>query len=537
MKALYVSLVLVAATLAGCAGSNSSNLEPLEPGTRFTETGKTVHLRMWVVDLEEADIYPGLKANLWAFCAEPADATDAYSLAAIEYREQSGNVPEESKGKCSVPGPTLRVNQGDRVIVDFENRHVHPHTIHWHGQLVPYKSDGTPGVNQDSVKPGDTYRYEFIAKKAGTLWYHCHVDTQFHVMQGLYGGFIVEPQDKSAEPEGVDRDYLHVLGTAKRSLIEAIPATAGTEVDPHAQHRAGGGCGVTGEQGCQNPAVDVTPDVFMINGKSAPLTDEDPLTALKMAEGETIRLRILNAGTTVETIHPHGHDMFVTHRDGSPLVAPFYVDVLTIGPAERYDVVFQANNPGSWILHTHVNNHETNCGASPGGMEAPLVYTGFESEYGAYKAELPAGCGYVAPVELPADLLQEFHAELSSTPTVMEPEAVFTFPVDGCAVRTLRFSLAAQADMMALQAGNSLVVTLRDADGAALATETLGAQAFVSWSKEFPEAGIELPHGNYTLSVKGRAIATSIDATVQVDYYETVEQLKEAGGDCAAHPE
>lgn len=536
MKALFVSLVLAATVLAGCAGSRSND-EPIEPGTRFTETGKTVHLRMWVVDLEGADIYPGLKANLWAFCAEPADPADEYSRAAIEYREQTGNVPEESKGKCSVPGPTLRVNQGDKVIVDFENTHVHPHVIHWHGQFVPYKSDGVPGVNQDSVKPGDTYRYEFIAKKAGTLWYHCHVDTQFHVMQGLYGGFLVEPQDKSAEPEGVDRDYLHVLGTAKRSLIEAIPAIEGEVVDPHAQHRAGGGCGITGEQGCQNPAVDVTPDVFMINGKSAPFTDDDPLTSLVMKEGETIRLRMLNAGTTVETIHPHGHDMFVTHRDGSPLVAPFYVDVLTIGPAERYDVVIQANNPGAWILHTHVNDHETNCGASPGGIEAPLVYEGFESEFGSYKAELPAGCAYKAPIELPTDLLEDFHAELTSTPTVTEPEAIFTFPVEGCGVRTLRFSLTAQADMMALQAANNLVATLRDSEGTALATETLGTSAFVTWSKTFPDPGIHLPDGNYTLSIKGRAVPTAVDATVLIDYYEAVEQLTEAGGDCAEHAE
>lgn len=530
---LLLTGLLVAVALSGCIGGTGTSLT--EPGANVKETGNTVHLRMWVVDLEQADIYPGLKANLWAFCAEPANPNDAYSRNAIEYREQSGIVPEGSEGKCSVPGPTIRVKQGDRVIVDFENTHVHNHVIHWHGQLVPYESDGTPGVNQDSVKPGDTVRYEFIAKKAGTLWYHCHVDTQFHVMQGLYGGFIVEPQDRSREPEGVDKDYLLVLGTAKRSAIEYVPPEPGQEVDPHAKHKAAGGCGVTGEQGCQNPAVDVTPDVFMINGKSAPYTDDDPLTLIKMKEGDTVRLRFLNAGTTVESLHPHGHDMLVTHRDGTPLQSPFYVDTLTIGPAERYDAVIKANNPGLWILHTHVNDHETNCGASPGGMETMVIYEGFEDKVGTYKAEAPAGCPNKTPFELPDDLARNFHAELSVGPDSQEPSATFTFPVTGCAVQELRLSVTARSDSAALQPLNNLTVTLTASDGRPLATIAMGAQPFVEWQHAYPDADVHLENGNYTLQVKGRAVATAVDAVVQVDYFASTDAMEQAGAECAGH--
>jgi FtsP/CotA-like multicopper oxidase with cupredoxin domain len=527
---LTVAATAAAVILAGCLSNSTA---AFEPGTGFKETGRTVHLRMWIVDLEQADVAPGLKVNLWAFCAEPAKADDEYSRNAIEYREQSGIVPEESAGKCSVPGPTLRVKQGDKVIVDFENTHVHPHVIHWHGQLVDWLSDGAPGVNQDSVKPGDTFRYEFIAKKAGTLWYHCHVDTQFHVMQGLYGGFIVEPQDDSREPDA-DKDYLLVLSTLRRELVEYIPPAPGETVDPHAEHKAGGGCGVTGEQGCENPPVDITPDVFLINGKSAPLTEQDPLTLVKVKEGELVRMRLMNAGTTVETIHPHGHDMKVTHRDGSPLESPFWVDTLTIGPAERYDVTFRANNPGVWIMHTHVNDHETNCGSSPGGMETMILYEGFEDRVGTFQAEKPGSCEREPELEIPEDVDETFVATMSATPQEPEPVREFTFNVLGCAVQELRVRLTARASDTALQALNDVQVELLGPDGEQLLFAELGSGTVLQWTESMPGSEVHLGAGSHTLRVSGRALMTTLEARVQANYFEDAEAIEEAGLECEA---
>src|SRR5207244_4171804 len=111
---------------------------------------------------------PGLKANLWAFCAEPVDPSDQYSAAAVEaFTPLPGDAPHLSpdlRGKCSVPGPTLRVHQGDRVIVEFAHSHFHPHTIHWHGQYVPNDMDGVPGETQAAVPSGGSITYDFIAK-------------------------------------------------------------------------------------------------------------------------------------------------------------------------------------------------------------------------------------------------------------------------------------------------------------------------------------------------------------------------------------
>jgi hypothetical protein len=65
---LFLLFAAVAATiLSGCLGGGSGF--DFKPGEGFTETGRTVHLRMWVVDVQQADIDGALKANLWAFCA------------------------------------------------------------------------------------------------------------------------------------------------------------------------------------------------------------------------------------------------------------------------------------------------------------------------------------------------------------------------------------------------------------------------------------------------------------------------------------
>ena len=90
-----------------------------------------------------------------------------------------------------LPGPTIRANIGDRVIVDFQNDLDDPTTIHWHGLQVPENMDGV-NWNQDPIMPGESYRYEFMVETAGTFWYHPHFDTEHQANHGLYGAFIVE---------------------------------------------------------------------------------------------------------------------------------------------------------------------------------------------------------------------------------------------------------------------------------------------------------------------------------------------------------
>lgn len=104
----------------------------------------------------------------------------------------------------TIPGPTLRATEGDRVIIHFINESHLPHTIHLHGD----HNEVNDGVFQE-VLPGNTYTYDFIARPAGALMYHCHVmPVSQHVRNGLYGAFIVDPKEK-LEPA---REYVIVKG-------------------------------------------------------------------------------------------------------------------------------------------------------------------------------------------------------------------------------------------------------------------------------------------------------------------------------------
>ena len=463
---LLATLATVTVGLAGCFGFDTAGGElDFRPGKDFDETGNTVHLKAAVADLINHEVYPGFTANLWAFCMVAADPNDQYSVDAVEHWntvETDGDIAgvgSSFDGACSVPAPTLRVKQGDKVIVDFENNHFHCHSIHWHGQYVPWLSDGVPGVTQHSVCPQplseseekplgeNPFRYEFIAARAGTLWYHCHVDTQFHVMQGLYGMFIVEPQDDRYEPKDIDKEFTYVYSTLHRDLVEVTPITI---ADPHAQHRHGG-CGMSGRQGCQNPAADTTADTWLLNGRSLPYSVQDREdTVMVVEEGDRVRLRILNAGETVEAIHTHGHDMLVTHIDGNPIPpsARYYVDTLFIGPASRYDVTIDMDQPGIWVMHTHVDHHVTNSHQAPGGGFSFIAYQSVLDEYNGELrnfagAELPGGSPLVLPLEIPVDTQlggdRSIGNNLPSDPSPVNVDTSWSFGWElPCATRYIR---------------------------------------------------------------------------------------------------
>lgn len=531
------ALALAALPLSGCLGGGGGDFD-FVPGTKYSETGRTVHLKATVVDFD-SEVFPGLKTWLWAFCFEPVDPNDAYSANAIEgFTPLAGDKPANAVGpnaKCSVPGPTLRVQQGDRVKVEFSHSHFHPHTIHWHGQFVRWESDGAPGVTQDSVESGGAFTYDFIASRAGTLWYHCHVDTQLHVMQGLYGVIIVEPQDKTYEPKDIDREYVMVLSTLNRNTVEAVGTT---------RHSHPPGC-ASGFPGCENPPSQAgDADVFLLNGHSYPYTMEQEQSLFVVKEGERIRIRILNAGETFEEIHPHGHDMQVVAQDGNPLPpnARPWLDTLKIGPAERYDVVITADNPGPWMIHTHVSSHETNCGRSPGGMHTMLVYEEYLDRMHAFKAELPATGPPGCELRLPGDFVNMTSYATGSAsspvaplpgmpanPVVAQPFATsWSWPIElVCGVKKLEF----RATLSSSAAGSTQTALhgiVRDTTGKSVHEFNLGngdASSTYLLEKE-GLLGLSQTPGDYTVEFAGEAVQGDLMLFAHVDYHSTFEETK-----------
>jgi FtsP/CotA-like multicopper oxidase with cupredoxin domain len=311
-------------------------------------------------------------------------------------------------GPFTVPGPEIRIREGDTLRVTLHSVGI-GHTVHWHGIKLPWSMDGVPFMTQGLVTGNSTYVYEWTARESGTYWYHCHVDAPTHIDGGLFGALIIEPRDPTQDP-AFDREYtlmLHELdstmfmavnaafggkdlGNMPRNPFDAADALANSaratvDVVPLiAEAITGAPVGTLG--GAAGPrdyypaaSIRYRPqyDTFMINGHSFPETDP-----LKIRAGETIRVRLVNAGQLVHTMHLHGTHFLVTHKDGYKLPAAYYADSLLIGPGERYDIYVKGDNPGIWDFHDHSGGHDigayaANDHAFPGGMSTMLVYEDF----------------------------------------------------------------------------------------------------------------------------------------------------------------
>lgn len=482
----FAALVIMASLAAGYAGAalyeGLAGAEPdaLEGAAR--PTGRTVRIAMGVADVRQ-DIWPGFTASMWAFCASGDGVVGP---------------------GCSVPGPQIRVAQGDRVVVTLRNNHSFPHTIHWHGMPVPWRMDGVPGVTQDTVEPNATYIYDFVATKAGTMMYHCHVDETHHISMGLYGTLVVDPARPTDPP--YDRDYSLHFATGNRTALAAAPDAT----DPHAAH-GGAAMGRSGTPGQRNPPFEGTMDVFLINGRSFPLTLDDPASLVRVREGERVRLRLQNMGVDAVPLHLHGHDFTVTHRDGNllPKDARWRGNTLSMAPGETYDVLFVADNPGKWLLHAHDTGMAANGGQAPGGMTTEVVYEGFESA--SFRGELPGGMPYAGPPPPPPP---DHQARERRDVTGTAYEETFVFPVDATAAPTYRIGLRLLPLLNVAGSTAMLEATVRSPSGMTVVTgEATPLAPAWAFAADRPGEG-----GDYAVVVRGRGGQASYELTLEVRY-------------------
>lgn len=237
-----------------------------------------------------------------------------------------------------IPGPEIRVNEGDRVRVIVRNKMPDATTVHWHGVDAEWSADGTPGVTQEAIKPGAEFVYEFTAKPAGTHFYHTHGKDHLTAAQqmdmGLYGPFIVEPKNPIA---AYSREYTIMLD--EWSVLPGGANSALTHI-----HGAG-------EEGAV-PEF----NTFTINGRIFPDTD-----VISIKKDERILIRMINAGTAAfHPMHTHGHNFEVVALDGNPVpkAARQIRNTLTVNPGETADIIVTGyNTPGIWAFHCHHVHH------------------------------------------------------------------------------------------------------------------------------------------------------------------------------------
>jgi len=306
-----------------------------------------------------------------------------------------------------VPGPELRVHEGEWVKVRFTNRTELLHTIHWHGVDLQYENDGVPYVTQQPAMPGATFEYVFQAIPAGTRFYHCHFGTLLHMQHAMHGALVIEPdKDPVKEEFGYTRDYTLVLSSfatndsredlnfmlermkqrmwlMKEGALDAetlavfnskddfLKAIERGWVPPYLPSR---------NQRRDRAAIDY--NFFAINGKAYPATEP-----ILIRRGETIRIRLVNGGGLEHYMHLHGHQFWKVAEDGNVLRQPVQMNTVKVSPGKTTDIVIEGYNPGYWTFHDHDTSRVTNNGMYPGGMLTLLVYEEM-ADYDGYKPKV-----------------------------------------------------------------------------------------------------------------------------------------------------
>jgi FtsP/CotA-like multicopper oxidase with cupredoxin domain len=253
----------------------------------------------------------------------------------------------------SVPGPILRTTEGNAMEVTLDNTGGRrAHTIHFHGVRKTWKNDGVPTTTGITVPPGEKHTYEIPANVPGTHFYHCHFQTHRHIDMGMYGIYRVDPEGY----EPADREYFMTV----KDWDSRVPRKWAGEAD------------FTYNSASRNP------DVFTVNGKSAPRTlHPEEGSPIIVDEGDSVRIHLVNGGYMSHPMHIHNHRFQRVEKDGGtiPEAARHDMDVTNVAPAERHTIEFTADaDPGIYLMHCHKVNHVMNGTFYPGGMLTGVVY-------------------------------------------------------------------------------------------------------------------------------------------------------------------
>jgi FtsP/CotA-like multicopper oxidase with cupredoxin domain len=226
----------------------------------------------------------------------------------------------------TVPGPTLRCTEGDRVRVEFVNGSSHPHTIHFHG-LHSARMDGVPGIGRGNIEPGDTFVYEFDAFPFGCHLYHCHTNPlKRHIHKGLYGAFIIDP-DPGRQGDSARRRTLE--GSREAGVREMVMVMNAFDTNFDGENEVYSVN--TTAFGYQNAPIRVGTDedirVYLIN-----LTEFDP----------------------INSFHLHGN-FFNYYDTGTALEPTVFTDTIMQCQAQRgiLEFNFRGYEPGMHMFHAH----------------------------------------------------------------------------------------------------------------------------------------------------------------------------------------
>jgi len=258
--------------------------------------------------------------------------------------EMVNKAGKEVKGMTvngTIPGPTLEFTEGEYVVIYVKNEMSVETSVHWHGIIIPNFYDGVPYLTTPPIRPGETFKYEFSIKQAGTYWYHSH--TILQEQSGVFGSLVINPKEKTLDydkdlvlmlSDWTNEKPMNVLRNLKRGN-EWYGMKKGTST-PLNKVIARGAFGAQLDFGRQRmegaDIADIYYPAFLVNGQQQP---EYP----DFKPGEKVRLRIINGAASSQFWITFGGDTPTLVSADGLNVEPIQKNKTFIAIAETYDFI------------------------------------------------------------------------------------------------------------------------------------------------------------------------------------------------------
>ncbi len=286
----------------------------------------------------------------------------------------------------TVPGPLVRLREGEDAVLRVHNELGEDTSVHWHGILLPFEMDGVPGVSYPGIRPDETFTYRFPVRQSGTYWYHSHTGLQEQL--GHYGPLVIDPA--GPDPVAYDREHVVVLSDwtfenpyrilAKLKKMSDYYNFQQRTVGELFRDAAAGGWGAAARDRLAWGRMRMSPTdiaditgytyTYLVNGRAA----GDHWTGL-FEPGERVRLRLINAATmSYFNVRIPGLPMTVVQTDGQD-VEPVETDELQIAVAETYDVVVRPPEDRAYTIFAEAmdrSGYGRGTLAPRPGMSAPV---------------------------------------------------------------------------------------------------------------------------------------------------------------------
>ncbi len=258
--------------------------------------------------------------------------------------EMVNKAGKEVKGMTvngTIPGPILEFTEGEYAVIYVKNEMSVETSVHWHGILLPNFQDGVPYLTTPPIRPGETFKYEFPIKQAGTYWYHSH--TMLQEQSGVFGSLVINPKEKNLDydkdlvlmlSDWTNEKPMNVLRNLKRGN-EWYGMKKGTST-PLNQVIARGAFDAQLDFWRQRmegaDIADIYYPAFLVNGQQQP---EYP----SFKAGEKVRLRIINGSASTQFWMTFGGGMPTLVSADGLNVEPVQKNKTFIAVAETYDFI------------------------------------------------------------------------------------------------------------------------------------------------------------------------------------------------------